>query len=329
MAEEVWKRLSLAGKYDPAGSDEDKQNRRSIGSKAMLKLRGAMTALVTPMKDNGDVDYDGFRRLVRTQIAGGIDGLVPLGTTGENPTLDEAEEDGIIAIAVEEAAGRVPVIVGTGSNDTRHMVAYTKRAQKMGADAALVVTPYYNKPNDSGLIAHFRAACDVGLPVVIYNVPGRTSRNIPATLVASLASIPGIAGVKEASGDIGQIGDIIRLTKGAGNSGFAVLSGDDALTLHVIALGGDGVISVISNLAPKKTRELTQSCLAGDFDTGRRLHYELLPLVRAAFIETNPVPIKAAMTAAGLPGGPVRLPLGPLSAENAALVREAALKFKE
>jgi 4-hydroxy-tetrahydrodipicolinate synthase len=283
-----------------------------------------MTALVTPMKDNGDVDYDGFRRLVRWQLDQGIDGLVPLGTTGENPTLDDGEEDGIIAIAVEEAAGRVPVIVGTGSNDTRHMVAYTERARKMGADAALVVTPYYNKPNDSGLMAHFRAAAEVGLPVVIYNVPGRTGRNISAALLASLSAIPGIVGVKEASGDIGQIGDVICLTKGAGNSGFAVLSGDDALTLSVIALGGDGVISVISNLVPKRTRALTQACLDGDFELGRRLHYELLPLVRAAFVETNPVPIKAAMTAAGLPGGPTRLPLGPLSAENAALVAEAA-----
>ncbi|GHU81481.1 4-hydroxy-tetrahydrodipicolinate synthase [Spirochaetia bacterium] len=296
----------------------------------MIQLRGAFTALITPMKDGGEVDYEGFRRLVDFQIAGGIDGLVPLGTTGETPTLEDAEEDRLIKIAVEEARGRLPVIIGTGSNDTKHMTLYTQRAKDLGADAALVVTPYYNKPNDGGLIRHFEAAAAVGLPVIIYNIPSRTGRNIPPLLMEQLSRIPGIIGVKEASGDISQIestiGNIAAARKAEGGT-FTVLSGDDALTLPLIALGGDGVISVVSNLVPGTVAALTRACLAGNFEEGRRLHYELLPLVKAAFVETNPVPIKTAMTWAGLPAGPVRLPLGPLSASSEALLRKAVEKI--
>jgi 4-hydroxy-tetrahydrodipicolinate synthase len=283
------------------------------------EFKGAYTALVTPMKENGDVDYDGFRRLIEVQIAEGIDGLVPLGTTGETPTLDEDEEEGLIKIAVEAAGGRVPLIIGAGSNSTRHMVEYVKRAKDLGADAALVVTPYYNKPNDSGVIKHFEAAASPGLPIIIYNIGSRTGRNIPVGLMQKLAEIPGIAGVKESSGDIGQMGDIIdtisRPRRAAG-SPFWVLSGDDGFTLPLIALGGDGLVSVISNLIPKKVKALVTACLAGSAEEARRLHYELLPFMKGAFVEVNPVPVKAAMNRAGLPAGPVRLPLGPLSEES-------------
>jgi 4-hydroxy-tetrahydrodipicolinate synthase len=292
----------------------------------MLNLRGAFTALVTPMKENGDVDYEGFRSLIAFQIAEGIDGIVPLGTTGENPTLDEDEEEQLIKIAVDEAKGRIPVIIGTGSNDTKHMVQYTKRAKDLGADAALVVTPYYNKPNDTGLISHFEAAAAVGIPVIVYNIASRTGRNISAALMDTISRIPGIAGVKESSGDVGQMGDIINNTaakRKAEGKKFTVLSGDDALALPLIALGGDGVISVISNLVPGKVKALTQACLAGNSEEARKLHFELLPLVKAAFIETNPIPIKTALSWAGLPGGPVRLPLGPLSPDSEKPLRTA------
>jgi 4-hydroxy-tetrahydrodipicolinate synthase len=292
----------------------------------MKEFKGAYTALITPMKDNGDVDYDGFRRLINFQIDEGIDGILPLGTTGETPTLDEGEEEKLIKTAVEEIRGRVPLVVGTGSNSTKHMTIYTRRAKDLGVDAALVVTPYYNKPNSSGILKHFEAAAAVGLPVIIYNIASRTGLNIPTPLMEKLAQIPNIAGVKEASGDINQMADVIRNIKlPAMDRGgdFAVLSGDDALSLPLMALGGDGVISVISNLVPGKVAAMIRSCLQGDYETARRLHYELLPFVKAAFIETNPVPIKAAMAMAGLPSGPARLPLGPLSSVNEAALRKA------
>jgi 4-hydroxy-tetrahydrodipicolinate synthase len=281
------------------------------------------------MKENGDVDYEGFRRLIDFQIQGGIDGLVPLGTTGETPTLEDDEEERLIKIAVEEVRGRVPIIVGTGSNSTKSMMGYTKRAKDLGADAALVVTPYYNKPNDAGLIRHFEAAAAIGIPVVIYNIASRTGRNIPAPMIERLSRIPGIVGVKESSGDISQMMDIItdRDRMRAGGRDFTVLSGDDALTLPLIALGGDGIISVVSNLIPGKVAALARACLAGDFEEGRRLHYELLPFFKAAFVETNPVPIKTAMTWAGLPAGPARLPLGPLSGNSEAFLRKVVTEL--
>ncbi|MDR1148498.1 MAG: 4-hydroxy-tetrahydrodipicolinate synthase [Spirochaetaceae bacterium] len=298
----------------------------------MRSFKGAFTALITPMKENGDVDFDGFRRLVQFQIENGIDGLVPIGTTGETPALDEDEEERLIKIVIEETAGRIPVIAGAGSNSTKHAVLYTKRAKDMGADAALVVTPYYNKPNDDGLIKHFEAVAEIGIPVIIYNIASRTGRNIPTPLMEKLARIPNIVGVKEASGDINQMGDVINTIKRPRKapSEFTVLSGDDALTLPLLALGGDGVISVISNLLPAKTAALVKSCAAGDFETARKIHYELLPFTKAAFIETNPVPIKRALEFAGLPAGPTRLPLGRILDANEKIVREAvkALGFK-
>jgi 4-hydroxy-tetrahydrodipicolinate synthase len=287
----------------------------------MLNLRGAFTALVTPLKDDFSVDYDGWRRLIEFQLKSGIDGLVPLGTTGETPTLDDAEEETLIKIIVEVVKGKVPVIVGAGSNSTSTMEGYAKRARDLGADAILISTPYYNKPNDSGLIRHFEAAAAAGLPVVIYNIPGRTGRNIPITLMKELMKIPGIAAVKEASGDITQIGDTIAHAKAA-RPDFAVISGDDGLTLPVMALGGTGVVSVVSNLYPQKVKALTQAVQRGEWIEAQNIHFELLPFFKAAFIETNPVPIKAAMNLKGMKVGPCRLPLGPLAAENAAALKK-------
>ncbi|MCL2067351.1 MAG: 4-hydroxy-tetrahydrodipicolinate synthase [Treponema sp.] len=292
----------------------------------MTKFRGAYTALVTPMKDSGEVDYEGFRKLIAFQIAEGIDGIVPLGTTGENPTLDEGEEDILIEIAVDEARGKVPVVVGTGSNDTKHMVMYTERAKRMGADGALVVTPYYNKPNDDGLLKHFEAAAKVGIPIIVYNIASRTGRNIPAPLMEKISRIPGIAGVKESSGDLNQMGDIIKevaAPRKAEGGYFTVLSGDDSFNLPLLALGGDGIVSVISNLLPGKVKALTAAGLEGKFDEARRIHYELLSFMKAAFVETNPIPIKQALSWAGLPGGPTRLPLGKLAPASEAVLRKA------
>ncbi|HCC37550.1 MAG TPA: 4-hydroxy-tetrahydrodipicolinate synthase [Treponema sp.] len=295
------------------------------------QFRGAYTALITPMNESGEVDYEGFRRLVDFQITEGIDGIVPLGTTGETPTLDEDEEEKLIKVAVEETRGRVPIIVGAGSNDTRHMVMYVERAKKMGADAALVVTPYYNKPNDDGLIRHFQAAAQTGLPIVVYNIASRTGRNIPASLMEKISRIPGIAAVKESSGDLNQMGDIIRdtaLPRRAEGKYFSVLSGDDSFNLALTAMGGDGVISVISNLLPAKVKALTRAGLEGRFDEARAIHYELLPFMKAAFVETNPVPIKLAMTWAGLPAGPARLPLGKLSEASEATLKKAMAELQ-
>lgn len=291
-----------------------------------INLRGAHTALVTPMKDSGEIDYDGFRRLIQFQIAEGIDGILPLGTTGENPTLDEDEEDKLIEAAVKEAKGKVHIMVGAGSNDTKHMRRYVERAKKMGADSALVVTPYYNKPNDDGLLRHFEEAGSVGIPIVVYNIASRTGRNIPTPLMEKISRIPNICGVKESSGDINQMGDVIReiaAPRKAEGGNFCVLSGDDGLTLPLISLGGEGVISVISNLLPAKIKAMTKAALEGDFNKARAIHFELLPFVKAAFIETNPVPIKQALNWAGLPAGPARLPLGKLAPTSEDVLKKA------
>jgi 4-hydroxy-tetrahydrodipicolinate synthase len=291
----------------------------------MTQFRGAFTALVTPMTESGEIDYEGFRRLIKFQIEEGIDGIVPLGTTGENPTLSDIEDEKLIEIAVQEAKGKVPIIAGSSSNDTRHMIKYVERAKKLGADAALVVTPYYNKPNDDGLLRHFEAAANVGIPVIVYNIASRTARNIPTPLMEKIANIPGIAGVKESSGDLNQMGDVIReiaMPRQAKGEKFWVISGDDALTLPLISMGGDGVISVISNLLPAKVKALVKAASDGNFEQARKLHYELIPFIKAAFIETNPVPIKQALNWAGLPAGPVRLPLGKLSPASEAFLKK-------
>ena len=289
-------------------------------SETKQPLRGAMTALVTPFDDQGRVDRRALGRIVAWQIERGIHGLVPCGTTGEGATLDEEEKHEVIAETVQVAAGRVPVVAGCGTNDTRTTLAGARLAARAGADALLVVTPYYNKPNPSGMIAHFEAvAGETDLPVVVYNVPGRTGQNLGVELTLRLAAIPGVAGVKEASGNLEQIAAIL----GARPAGFAVLSGDDALALPTVALGAEGLISVVSNAAPGETAELLSAALAGDLVRARSLHFRLLPLMRANFLESNPVPIKSAMHLLGFCSAAVRPPLGPPAAATVEALRAA------
>lgn len=310
-------RKDLSAGFDPAGAVFSRR------SGVMTKLRGAFTALITPMNADESVDYEGFRRLVKFQLESGISGLVPLGTTGETPTLDETEEDKLIDIVMAEAKGKVPIILGAGSNSTKDAVKYVKRAKQKGADYALVVTPYYNKPTDEGIYRHFAACAEVGIPIIIYNIAGRTGKNISTALLERIATtLPNIAGVKESSGDLNQMMDVIQ-AMAAKRPDFTVLSGDDSLMLPLAGIGGDGVISVVSNLDPRRVTEMTLAALKGDFVKAGKLHYELLPVIRAAFIETNPVPIKAAMNMKGLPAGTLRLPMCPLSAENEPKVRAA------
>ena len=295
----------------------------------MIRLRGAFTAMITPMKEDGSIDYDGYRKLLRFQMEEGIDGLVPLGTTGETPTLDEDEEQRIIDVVMEEVRAfekergvKVPVVLGAGSNNTRDAVRYTERAKKAGADAALVVTPYYNKPSFEGIFRHFEAVSRVGIPILVYNIAGRTGKNIDTPTLSRIADLPNIAGVKEASGSISQMTDVIAAIKSK-HPDFAVLSGDDAMTLPLIACGGDGVVSVVSNAAPAPVTEMVKAALSGDYDAARKIHYRLLPFFKAAFVDGNPTSIKYAMHVKGLPSGSVRLPLVDVHDEAKKIIEEA------
>ena len=295
----------------------------------MIRLRGAFTAMITPMNSDGSVDYDGCRKLVRFQLEAGIDGLVPLGTTGETPTLDEDEEQKIIDAVMEEVRAfekergvKVPVVIGAGSNNTRDAVRYTERAKKAGADAALVVTPYYNKPSSEGIFRHFEAVSRVGIPILVYNIAGRTGKNIDTPTLSRIADLPNIAGVKEASGSISQMMDVIHTIKSK-HPDFAVLSGDDALTLALTACGGDGVVSVVSNAAPALVAEMVRAALSGDWEAARNIHYRLLPFFKAAFTDGNPTSIKYAMRIKGLPSGSVRLPLVDVHDEAKKIIEEA------
>ncbi len=278
-----------------------------------MTFEGVYTALVTPMTAQGALDEKALRKLVDFQIEGGVQGLVPVGTTGESPTLDGEECKRVIQVVVEQARGRVPVIAGAGSNCTSEAVEYARDAKSVGADATLQVAPYYNKPTPMGMLGHFRAIADaVELPLVVYNIASRTGKNIDNATMLELAKHRNIAAVKEASGDIGQIMELVA-TKPAG---FAVLSGDDNLVFPIMTLGGTGVISVASNLVPDRMVKLVAALQKGDWLTARRLHYELLPLFRAIFIETNPIPIKAAMAMKGLISESYRLPMCPLVPKN-------------
>lgn len=278
-----------------------------------MRFEGVYTALVTPFASDGTVDWKALRRLVDFQVEGGVSGLVPVGTTGESPTLDGAECREVIRVVVEQARGRVPVIAGAGSNCTEEAIHYARDAKEVGAQATLQVTPYYNKPTPDGLLRHFRAVADaVDLPLVVYNIAGRTGRNIDNPVMLELAKHPRIRAVKEASGDINQVMDLIA----AKPADFAVLSGDDNLVFPIMALGGTGVISVASNLVPDRMSAFVRAMLAGDIAAGRRMHYELLPLFRAIFIETNPIPIKAALALKGLIVESYRLPMCPLAPKS-------------
>ncbi|MBI2549946.1 4-hydroxy-tetrahydrodipicolinate synthase [Candidatus Woesearchaeota archaeon] len=285
-----------------------------MGSKANVRVEGAITAMVTPFTESGELDIEGLKRNVEFQIANGISGLVPLGTTGESPTVSDEERETVIKAVVAAAAGRVSVIIGTGTNSTEHSIELSQQAEELGADAVLVVSPYYNKPTQEGLYRHFKAIAEaVSIPVIVYNIQGRTGVNIETATLARMAQVPNIIAVKEASGNLAQMMDVIdQLPKT-----FSVVSGDDNLTLPLMSLGGRGVISVVSNLIPGKVSGMCAAALKGDFAAARRLHYEMLPLFKAAFIETNPIPIKAAMNMAGMPAGPVRMPLCEMQPANA------------
>ena len=278
---------------------------------------GVGTAIVTPFTKTLALDEDGVRRLARRQIDEGVHFLVPCGTTGESPTLSEDERTRIVQICVEEARGKVPVLAGAGGYDTREVIHAARQMERAGADGLLSVTPYYNKPTPDGLIQHYRAIADsTPLPIVVYNVPGRTGCNIePATLV-KLAAIPNIVGVKEASGNIQQMCEICRSVP----SDFIVLSGDDAITLPLMSVGGRGVISVASNEAPREMSQMVEAAERGDFAAARKLHAALLPLMLVNFVESNPIPVKAAMAAMGLLDEVFRLPMVPPRTESRAKI---------
>jgi 4-hydroxy-tetrahydrodipicolinate synthase len=276
-------------------------------------LKGVYTALVTPFQSDGSIDEEALRSLVDRQIEGGVTGLVPMGTTGESPTVTHEENIRVIEIVADQAKGRVEVIAGTGSNSTAEAVRMTELAKDVGATATLQVTPYYNKPTQEGLYEHFSTvAKSGGLPVVVYNVPGRTGRNIETSTILKLAAIDNVIAVKEASGNIPQVMEIIS----ARPHDFAVLSGDDNITLPIMALGGEGVVSVASNIAPKMMSRMVEAQLNGKHDDARELHYKLLPLFKLVFLQTNPIPIKYAMAKAGLIKEVYRLPLVSLNSAD-------------
>jgi 4-hydroxy-tetrahydrodipicolinate synthase len=277
-----------------------------------LMFRGSIVAIITPFKD-GRVDEESYRELIEFQISNGTDAIVPCGTTGESATLGVEEHCRVIDIAVEAVNKRVPVIAGTGGNATAEAIELTKHAKRAGADATLQVTPYYNKPTQEGLYLHFKAIAEaVPLPQVLYNVPGRTSVNLLPETVARLAELPQIAAIKEASGNLAQMSEVLRL---AGDK-ITLLSGDDNLTLPVLAIGGRGVVSVIANIVPKETADMVRAWEDGQVERARDLYYKLLPLCQAMFYETNPIPVKTAAALMGKIDGEMRLPLAPMSPSN-------------
>ena len=281
-------------------------------------FRGCGTAMVTPFQKDLSLDEAALRRLIQRQIAGGINFLVPCGTTGESPTLSHDEHLRVVAITIEEAKGKVPVLAGAGGYDTRKVIEMAQEIERMGADGILSVTPYYNKPTQEGLYQHYKAiASAVSLPIVLYNVPPRTNVNIDPATVRRLSEIENIVGVKEASGSFAQVTQVFQNVP----EDFVVLSGDDALTLPIVAMGGRGLISVTSNEIPAEMTKLVKLCLDGEFATARALQKKLMPLIEVNFIETNPTPAKAAMAEMGLLEPVCRLPLVPLRPENQAKIR--------
>lgn len=276
-------------------------------------FQGTFTALITPFTESGALDEPALRRLVDAQIEAGISGIVPVGTTGESPTVTHAENVKVVEIVVDQANGRVPIIAGTGSNSTAEAVDMTKQAKTIGADASLQVAPYYNKPSQEGFYRHFTTLADeVDLPMIVYNIPGRTGKNIETATLKRMAVHPNIVAVKEASGSIPQMMEVLEELPDE----FDVLSGDDNLAFPLTALGGRGVVSVASNLIPGRMGKMIKKALDGDLIAARKEHFELLPLFRAVFLDTNPIPIKYMMFKAGYCAERYRLPMVPLSDEN-------------
>ena len=284
---------------------------------------GAFTAIVTPFK-GGQVDEKAFKGLIRFGLDGGVSGFVPCGTTGESPTLSHEEHNRVVEMTVKEVAGQVKIIAGTGSNSTEEAISLTKHAKKVGVDAALLVSPYYNKPTQEGLYRHFKAIAEaVDIPLVLYNIQGRTGVNIENSTMERLSRLPNIVGVKEASGSILQMSEVIRLC----GSDFDVLSGDDQMTFPLMALGGKGVISVVTNIIPDKMSTLVRHMLAGEIDKARAIHFEIFELCQAMFVETNPIPIKAALGLMGKIEPEFRLPLCPPASASLEKIRNALSKL--
>lgn len=283
-------------------------------------FKGSIVAIVTPFK-NGKIDEGKLRELIDFQIASGTAGIVPCGTTGESATLDVGEHEEVIRITIEHTKKRVPVIAGTGSNSTQEAIILTKDAEKSGADASLQVSPYYNRPTQKGLYEHFKAiAQSVKIPVILYNIAGRTGVNIEPDTIAKLAhDCKNIVAVKEASGSLDQMSRIKQLCPRE----FDLISGDDSLTLPVLSIGGTGVISVVANIVPQDVAGLVSAFLKGDLKNAQELHYKLLPLVKAVFLETNPIPVKTAMGLLGMCDPSLRLPMCPMSADNLEKLKQA------
>jgi len=278
---------------------------------------GMATALVTPMHADGSIDYEAFGRFIEFQIENGINALVVMGTTGENATIEYKEQKEIVRFVVETVAGRVPVIAGTGTNNTEHVIHNTKAACEVGADAVLVVTPYYNKATQNGLVAHFTAIADASsVPVILYNVPGRTGCNLLPKTAAKLAEHPNIVAIKEATGNMAQMVELRALC----GDKLDIYSGEDALTVPMMAMGAKGTISVLSNVVPAEAVAMTDACLAGDFETAARWQCKLLPLINALFSEVNPIPAKAAAAAMGFGADCLRLPLTPMEDHTKAVL---------
>ena len=271
---------------------------------------GSIVAMVTPFKD-GEVDYDKLGELVEYHIANGTNAIIPCGTTGESPTLTHREHGEVVGKVIEVANGRIPVIAGTGSNNTSEAVSMTSHAKEAGADGSLLITPYYNKPTQKGIYEHYKAILEeVDIPIIVYNVPSRTGVSISPETVARLAEFDNIVAIKEATGDIDQASQILNMCD------ITVLSGDDSLTLPIMSIGGKGVVSVLANILPREVSELTSSFLKGDIENAQRLHNRFFPVCKAMFIETNPIPVKTAMKLLGRLNGEMRLPLCDMSEEH-------------
>ncbi len=284
-------------------------------------FEGVLPAIITPFKRNSamGLDIQGLERNIEFLMSCGIHGIVPCGSTGESATLTFEEHEKVVQVTVDKVKGRIPVIAGTGSNNTAEAVRLTKAAKDIGADGVLVISPYYNKPNRSGLIKHYTKLADLDIPVIMYNVPGRTGQNLEPDLVAELAQHPNIVAIKEASGNISQMSRIIEETQ---DDEFSVISGDDNITLPIMALGGTGVISVAANVDPLRMVAMYEAMKEGDYQKALVLHYALSPLFRSMFIDTNPIPVKTAVELLGMAGGPVRLPLDELDAKKTEHLRK-------
>ncbi len=286
-------------------------------------FKGAITALVTPFK-NGKIDKEAYRNLIEWQIEQGIDGVVPVGTTGESATLSHEEHREVVKICVETVKGRVPVIAGAGSNSTQEALGLVEFAKEVGADAALLVTPYYNKPTQEGLYQHYKYIAEkTGFPIVLYNVPGRTSVNLLPQTVARLAEIENIVAIKEATGSLKQISEVIELC----GDKITVLSGDDFTAFPTLAVGGMGVISVVSNIVPQDVAGMCRAYFEGNIKAAKELHYKLFPLAKAMFLETNPIPVKTALSLMGKINLELRLPLCKMSDPNLAKLQEALKNY--